>query len=113
MTDSIKPPGSGSAASAVVQRAHVDATGTVTSSAAPDAASAASGPSGASAILAEQLKTGTLTAAQVIDAVVAQAIDSARAQGLPASERENLESILRAALVDDPTLAGLGRELER
>lgn len=112
MTDSIKPPGSGPSPSVITPRAHTDATSPAPSVpvAATSGAAATAGPT---AVLAEQLKAGALSPSQVIDAVIARAVDSARAQGLPAAEQDNLESVLRAALVNDPTLAGLRRELDR
>lgn len=113
MTDSIKPPGSGAPPAAVIPSGGLDRATGVAPAGATASATTAAGANGPAAILAEQLKAGTLSPAQVIDAVVTRALDSARAQGLPATERDNLEATLRAALVGDPTLASLGRELER
>lgn len=110
MTDSIKPPSFGAGPSRVGFDGQPDAAGAVSGANAPAASSAVT----AQAVgLAEQLKSGALTATQVVDAVVAQALEQARAQGLPASEQAQLESVLRTAMADDPTLAGLARELER
>lgn len=114
MTNPIKPPGSGGprAVTPSDPKAGVGVERTAPSQA-PSAASSASGVGGANAALVEQLRRGELTASQVVDAVVTRALDQARAQGLPASERSNLEDVLRKALASDPTLSGLTRELER
>jgi hypothetical protein len=114
MTNPIKPPGSGGprAISPSAPRDGADVQRTAPSQA-PAASASASGARGADAALVEQLRRGELTASQVVDAVVTRALDQARAQGLPASERRNLEDMLRKALANDPTLSGLTRELER
>lgn len=117
MTNPIKPPGSGGprAVTSSDPKEGVGVERTTPSQAPPAAASAGGvgGANSANAALVEQLRRGELTAGQVVDAVVTRALDQARAQGLPASERSNLEDVLRKALASDPTLSGLTRELER
>ena len=110
MTDSIKPPSFGAGPSRVGFDSQPDATGAVSGANASAGTSAVAAPAVG---LAEQLRSGALTPAQVVDAVVAQALEQARAQGLPAAEEAHLERVLRTAMTDDPTLAGLARELER
>ncbi|HEY8427236.1 MAG TPA: hypothetical protein VIL20_02635 [Sandaracinaceae bacterium] len=57
------------------------------------------------------LMAGRIDVDQAIDRLVDRAIASASA--LPAAHRAALEAQLRAALVEDPTLAALRKDLER
>jgi hypothetical protein len=48
-----------------------------------------------------------------MEMLVERALDRASPARLSAQERQQLESLLRAALQDDPTLAAMIRDLER
>lgn len=59
----------------------------------------------------EELAAGRIDVDEAIDRLVERALASASA--LPPGKRAALEAQLRAALVDDPTLAALRKDLER
>jgi hypothetical protein len=110
MTSAIKPPGSGGPIPGI-GLPPTDATPTEAVDRVQGTATSAVG--GPNAALVEQLRQGVLTSAQVVDALVSRALEQARAQGLPTADEAGLETMLRSALANDPTLVGLARELER
>jgi hypothetical protein len=57
--------------------------------------------------LLARLDAGELTREQAVEGLVAQALEVHGGARLPAAQRAELESVLRAALEDDPTLAQL------
>jgi hypothetical protein len=57
------------------------------------------------------VRAGTIDVDQAIDRLVARALE--RAAGLPADQRAVLETNLRSALAEDPTLLALRKDLER
>jgi hypothetical protein len=54
-----------------------------------------------------RLDAGELTREQAIDSLVAQALETHGGARLPPTQRAELESVLRTALLDDPALASL------
>lgn len=60
-----------------------------------------------SAALLARLDAGEITREQVIDGMVAEALSALGASKLPAPQRAELESVLRSALAEDPTLGRL------
>ena len=63
--------------------------------------------------LVDDVKAGRATVGQALDRLVARALDSGVARTLPAAQRADLESSLRAALLEDPSLVALTKDLER
>lgn len=78
---------------------------------APSSASAAEA-TGAQALTAA-LRSGELSPAQALDALVAQALSSADAQKLEPAGRAALEQHLRTMLAEDPALQDLTSDLSR
>lgn len=115
MTDSIKPPGAGPSAriGQAVAEVTADRAASTQATTSTQATQASAATSSAHAALLEQLRSGALNAAQVIDVMVDNALQQAAAQGLPSSERAQLETVLRTALAEDPTLSRWTRALER
>jgi hypothetical protein len=109
MTSAIKPPGSGGSVAGLTPTPTEPSGVTAARPSEAPAAAVAAGPTG----LVEQLKSGAISAGQVIDTVVANALAEARAQGLPAEDQADLERVLRLAVETDPTLAALARDLDR
>jgi hypothetical protein len=117
MSTAIRPPGGPSAAGAADIAAAsdvessvgaggasaLDRTGALGAVAAP-AAAAVESPTGA---LLARLDAGEITREQAIESLVAEAISAHGVSHLPAAQRAELETILRASLLDDPTLARL------
>jgi len=87
-------------ASALERSGAAGALGAVAAPAAPQVDS----PTGA---LLSRLDAGEITREQAIESLVAEAISAHGVSHLPAAQREELETILRASLLDDPTLARL------
>jgi hypothetical protein len=54
-----------------------------------------------------RLQAGELTREQAVDALVTQALELHGGARLPAPQRAELSSVLRAALLHDPALASL------
>lgn len=79
---------------------------------APTQAGGVSETSGAQALTAA-LRTGELSPAQALDALVAQALQSADAQRLEPAARVELEAHLRTMLAEDPSLQELTSDLSR
>lgn len=63
--------------------------------------------------LAEAVRAGQLSPAQVIDALVARQLESPMAKMLSAPQRAQLEAVLRSRLESDPTLAAMAASLDR
>ncbi len=63
--------------------------------------------------LVAEVEAGTLTAGEVIDALVERALGSAMARGLEPAARAGLEAHLRAALAEDPVLGQMVGDLAR
>jgi hypothetical protein len=70
----------------------------------PAAAQQVQSPAGA---LLSRLDAGEITREQAIESLVAEAIAAPGVAHLPAAQRAELETILRASLLDDPTLSRL------
>lgn len=70
-------------------------------------ASQAAPVDGAWAALAQDVKAGKLSREQLIEHLVDKQLSSPSAKALPAAERVRLESALRDALANDPTLVTL------
>ena len=63
---------------------------------------------GPTADVLARLEAGEITREQAIDSLVAQALEAAHGGArLPAAQRQELGSVLRAALMDDPALGRL------
>lgn len=78
----------------------------------PSKTSAAQGPSGVDAVVAE-LRAGRIDAAEAVERLVAEALEGPMASMLDAAGRSQLEAHLRETLADDPNLQALVRDLER
>ncbi|MBK6808247.1 MAG: hypothetical protein IPG81_04970 [Sandaracinaceae bacterium] len=78
-------------------------------------ASAAGGAAEASGVqaLTAALRTGELSPAQALDALVAQALQAPDAQRLEPAARAELEQHLRTMLAEDPSLQELTSDLSR
>ncbi len=63
--------------------------------------------------LAEELRTGQVGSEQAVDRLVERALSSGTARGLPPARRAELETLLRTALAEDPTLAAMQGDLSR
>lgn len=112
MSASIKPPtGSAPGVSDVQGTADIQPSSATDASAVRGAAAQTTAAAGqtesASAAWLRQLEAGEVTRQQAIDGLVAQALEKHGAARLPASQRQELEHVLRAALLDDPVLSGL------
>jgi hypothetical protein len=59
------------------------------------------------AALLSRLEAGEVTREQAIDGLVAQALEVHGGARLPPAQRAELQSVLRAALLDDPVLGRL------
>jgi len=70
------------------------------------AASEAMGPTPTADVLA-RLEAGELTREQAIESLVAEALEVHGGARLPPAQRNELTSVLRAALMDDPALGRL------
>ncbi len=121
MTTPIKPPGQGATPSPTsdvdASRApgSVKAGGESFQSTLEKTSHSASATSTADAVraLVDDVKAGRATVGQALDRLVARALDSGIARTLPAAQRADLEASLRTALLDDPSLVALTKELER
>lgn len=63
--------------------------------------------------ITEDLREGRIDRDQAIDRLVARQLEGALAQALPPAARAELEAQLRRALVEDPALSALAKDLER
>ncbi len=112
MSASIKPPtGSSQGVSSLQGPADVKPSGLsdaesvhATSS---QAAAAAVPNESVSAGLLRKLEAGQVSRQQALDGLVAQALEAHGGARLPATQRAELEQVLRAALQDDPVLSRL------
>ena len=113
MSIPIRPPGgpvipglSGIEGASEVQPGQAVDVGAVagTERAAQPHASEAAGPT---ADVLGRLEAGELTREQAIETLVGQALESHGGARLPPTQRDELGSILRAALLDDPVLGRL------
>lgn len=68
---------------------------------------------GALATIAKDLQSGRIAPHQAVDALVGRVLDSPMAAALSPAARTKLESVVRAQLADDPTLAALVADLGR
>jgi hypothetical protein len=62
---------------------------------------------GSTATLLARLEAGEVTRDQAIEGLVREALEQSGAARLPTAQRAELESVLRSALLDDPTLSRL------
>jgi hypothetical protein len=74
------------------------------------AANQASQVQGPTAAWLQKLHAGEVTREQAVEGLVAQAIESHGGARLSHAYRQELEAVLRAALLDDPVLGGLLRQ---
>ena len=79
----------------------------------PAASVARPEPKTVAAALVRDLRAGHIDADTVVNKLVDKALAKADAAGLPAAKRVELEAMLRDALVSDPTLSQLSKDLER
>ncbi len=79
----------------------------------PVAAAARAEPKTVAAALAHDLRAGRIDADTVVNKLVDKALAKADAAGLSPAKRLELEAMLRDALVSDPTLSQLSKDLER
>ena len=102
--------GPGSATAAEAFRATLEAPepGALTKSGSPTGTLSAS-----SASLVADLRAGRTDVDTVVRTLVERSLAQADASGLPPARRASLESMLREALVSDPTLQQLTKDLER
>ena len=123
MTTPIKPPGQGVATTSTPDvdasrgpgsakstgesfQSTLEKTSQASSSRAPVAADALRS-------LVDDLKAGRTTVDAALDRLVARALDSGMAKSLSAARRVELEKALRSALLEDPSLQALSKEMER
>lgn len=136
MSSAIKPPGSGgppgtgpipgastevggaksvggasSAGASDAFRAELERSGADAAAAARPAASSARAE--ALRALAEEVRSGRIDARTAIDRLVERALGAGPAASLPPARRAELETLLRAALEEDPTLVAMQRDLAR
>ena len=80
-----------------------------------EAAKSASGVASTDPIraLGADLKAGRIDVQSVVDRLVEHAVASGSARALTPAGRRELESFLRRALEEDPTLIGLLKDMER
>jgi len=107
VSGSIKPPGGGSTPIDPLAEAEgLAQADEAAGSAAPEGAREPAAPTGTAAWL-ERLDTGQITPEQAVDGIVSEALESHGAGRLDPARRAELESVLRAALLEDPTLSAL------
>lgn len=105
-TGAIKPPGGGPGPIEGSEgAAELDAAQGASESQAP--AQATGQAEGGTAAWLQRVDAGEITAEQAVDGIVAQALEAPGAAALSNSQRAELESSLRAALLDDPSLRAL------
>lgn len=63
--------------------------------------------------LSDELRAGRVDPQQAIDRLVDRALSTGPAASLPPARRAELESLLRASLEEDPTLAAMQKDLSR
>ncbi len=63
--------------------------------------------------LAADLAAGRIDGAQAVDRLVTATLGGGAAEALPSAERARLESMLRAALAEDPALVAMQKDLAR
>ncbi len=63
-------------------------------------------------VIAEALRSGEINPDRAVQMLVERALDSAPLAALDEQGRQQVEGLLRAALLDDPTLAAIVKDLE-
>lgn len=128
MSSEIKPPGAGgvtpnvggadssapSEGTGEAFRAALEGSAPV-EGAAPVAQSADASSSATQGIegIAAELRAGRVDSSQAVEQLLTRALSSASARALPPAERARLESMLRSAIAEDPTLAAMQKDLTR
>ncbi|MEY4510818.1 MAG: hypothetical protein RLZZ450_2940 [Pseudomonadota bacterium] len=117
MSTAIRPPGGPStvAAADVGSASEIEATVEAGSASAVDKAGAAGAVAPASteqvqsptAALLARLDAGEITREQAIESLISEALSAPGVSRLADAQRTELESIVRASLLEDPTLARL------
>lgn len=79
----------------------------------PVAGAARAEPTSVAAALARDLRAGRLDSDTVVNKLVDKALAKSDAAGLSPAKRVELEAMLRDALLSDPTLSQLSKDLER